>query len=93
MSAVSNTKGVFRWATGKRVVGLYEDRTSEHAGRIYVLVLDDGTGIAFGTGNGSHWIVSADDVAARARARRVELQEMERDLRDVLATEAALESQ
>ena len=73
MSATSNTTDVFRWAIGKTVVGIYTDRESDIAGRVVVLVLSDGSGIAFGTGNGSHWVVSRDDVVMRARQRRAEV--------------------
>lgn len=88
----SNTKDVFRWAVGKTVVGMYVEGVREHAGEIVVLVLSDGTGIAFGTGNGTHWCVSQEDVAFRAHQRRTELEQAERDLREALTLESVLGS-
>lgn len=73
----------------KRVIGVYFENGGESAGEVCVLVLDDGTGIAFG-GNGSHWTVSADDVARRAASRREELQQAQADLEEVLRLEAVL---
>lgn len=87
--STANTLGVFREAIGRRIVGLYCE-SYEHAGRVVVLVLDDGTGLAFGTGNGSHWTVNAEDMARRVAARREELAQLEADMRDVLATEGVL---
>lgn len=87
--STSNTLEVFRESVGKTILGLYTEER-EHAGRVVVLVMSDGTGLAFGTGNGSHWTVSKDDVEMRARQRREELQALERDLRDVLKSEAVL---
>ena len=75
--ATANTTEVFREAIGKTIVGFYTERDSDIAGRVMVLVLNDGSGLAFGTGNGSHWTVSAEDVAFRARQRREELRELE----------------
>lgn len=83
--ATSNTKGVFREVVGQRIVGFYEDdRPSEWAGAIYVLVFENGTGLAFGTGNGSHWSVTAEEVS-RARSRlREDLERTQEALGDVL---------
>jgi len=86
----SNTKDVFRHATGKTVVGVYTEDGHEFAGDVVVLVLSDGTGLAFGTGNGSHWVVSPDDVTRRVRQRRQDLERAADDLRDALKAEAAL---
>jgi hypothetical protein len=85
----ANTKDVFRWAIGKTIAGMYREH-SENAGEIVVLVLSDGSGLAFGTGNGSHWTYSADDVMRRVRQRRAELQNVERELRDAMVLEGAL---
>ena len=61
----SNTRDVFRWAIGKRVIGVYFDAgRSERVIEVAVLVLDDGTGVAFAD-NGSHWTVDAAEVALR----------------------------
>ena len=87
--STSNTDEVFRDAIGKSVIGFYTE-SREHAGHIGILVLSDGTGLAFGTGNGSHWTVGKEEVALRAAHRRDELERLERDLRDVLKTEAVL---
>lgn len=90
MTIASNTKDVFRRAVGKKVIGLYFDRwSSELVGQVAVLVLDDGTGVAFAD-DGAHWTVTANDVAFRAHQRREELRRAEADLREVLALEAAL---
>lgn len=83
--ATSNTKEVFREAVGKKIVGLYSE-CREIAGEIIVLVLDDGTGLAFGR-NGSHWTVTREEVRNRARQRQAELENVQRDLRDVMALE------
>lgn len=85
--ATSNTKEVFREAIGRRIVGLYTEQ-AEFAGVVVVLVLDDGSGLAFGTGNGTHWTVPPAEVKLRVRRRRAELELLTSDLRDVLALEA-----
>lgn len=87
--ATSNTTEVFREAIGRRIVGLYRE-TWEHPGIVVVLVLDDGTGLAFGTGNGSHWTVSRKEVERRAHERKRELLQLERELRDVMELEGVM---
>ena len=86
----SNTRDVFRHAVGKRVIGLYfEPGHSEHVGYVAVLVLEDKSGVAFAD-NGTHWVVSAEDVMRRAEIRKEELTRAEADLREVLQLEAVL---
>ena len=87
--ATANTKAVFREAVGKKIVGVYWETPGEY-GQAVVLVLDDGTGLAFNS-NGSYWTVSVDEVRRCVRQRRQELERLERELRDVLATEAVME--
>jgi len=87
--ATSNTLDVFREGIGQKIVGLYTEN-SQHAGKVVVLVLENGTGIAFGTANGSHWNIDPIDLHMRALARREELERLTADLRDVRKAEAAL---
>lgn len=90
--ATSNTNDVFREAIGRRIVGIYTD-TASLAGDLHrhmVLVLDDGTGLGFSLTNGAHWTVPVSDVQRQVGSRRKELEALERDLRDVMATEGAL---
>ena len=85
--AASNTKEVFREVIGKKVVGVYWER-NDH-GEAAVLVLDDGSGLAFNH-NGSHWNVSAEDIALRVQHRRMELARAYADLNDILKVEGVL---
>lgn len=86
--ATSNTKEVFREAVGKRIVGLFTTH-GEIAGTTTVLVLDDGTGVAVAS-NGSHWSLAKKEVKRRVYERRRELEALQADLRDVIASEGAL---
>lgn len=82
--ATSNMKEVFREAVGRKIVGFYDDGAHEHAGTVYVLVLDNGAGLAFGTGNGAHYTVSAEEVERAVASRRAELERVTADLKDVV---------
>lgn len=92
MGVAANTKDVFRSAIGKKILGVYwTPRMGAGSGEAAILVLDDGTGLAFHS-NGAYWTVNAEEVRSHAATRREELERLERDLRDIMVSEAALAS-
>lgn len=92
--AASNTFDCFRECIGLRVVGVLRDAmpVSDRglAKGTKTLVFEDGTGLTMAP-NGSYWRESSNEIDRAISVRKRELDALNRDVADVLATAGALE--
>ena len=89
----SNTKDCFRECVGKKIKGVLFDALPNGGRRdlsngTKTLVFDDGSGLTISS-NGSFWRENVEEVSQAIQRKRADLEDNERDIKDVLTAAGA----